>query len=92
MVEKLEDIPAGIRKDMLSIMLHSPAFALFCEHWDEKVLGAVESKIFDPATNPAETHELKLVREKLIRTYKPRAIVETMMRSAHSETNAPQQK
>ena len=88
MAEDLDLIPAGIRKDMLQTMIHSPAFLLFCEHWDEKVVGAVEAKIFDPATNPAETHELKLVREKLTRTYKPRAIVETMMRSAHSETNA----
>ena len=88
MADDLDKIPSEQRREMLSIMLHSPAFVLFCQHWDEKVLGTVEAKIFDPATPPAETHELKLVRERLIRTYKPHAIVETMMRSAHSETNA----
>lgn len=83
-MDDVNNIPAETRKLLLENMLNGPAFALFCERWEEK-LQAVQVRINDPATSDAETRELKLVRKQCVETNHPRKIVETMIRTVGSE-------
>jgi hypothetical protein len=77
-------IPAVNKRMLLESMLHGPAFALFCDKWNEK-LEILQDKINDPATNDQETRELKLVRRQCAETNHPRKIVEAMLRTLGAE-------
>lgn len=79
--ESIHRIPAATRRLMLENMVNSPAFALFTDRWNEVVLEALEKRIFDVATDDAETHVLKRVRQELTGTHHPRKIVETLIRT-----------
>lgn len=89
MSESIHDIPAATRKGMLESMVNSPAFALFCDRWEQHIAEDLDKKIFDPETSPEKTHELKLVRKQLTETRHPRKIVETMIRSVGNERPKP---
>lgn len=82
---ELSEIGPVERELMLSVMATSPAFALFCEHWEQSVIGKIDAEIFDTETSDAKTRELKLTRGQLTGTKHPRKVVETMIRAAHAE-------
>jgi hypothetical protein len=88
-MDDLYQIPAGERKLMLENMLHSPAFALFTDKWNEVVIEQVEKKIFDVNTSDEETRLMKRVRTELMGTHHPRAIVETILRSTKIDQPKP---
>lgn len=83
-MDDLYSIPAVQRRMLLESMLHSPAFALFCDRWNEGVKD-LDATIFDPKTGDEETRQLKRVRQQLVGTKHPRAILETMIRSTNNE-------
>jgi hypothetical protein len=84
-MDDLYQIPAEQRKLMLENMVNGPAFALFCDAWDEH-LGQVQAKINDPSTPDQETRELKRVRIELVGNRHPRKVVEALIRATSSET------
>lgn len=81
----LYQIPAAQRVILLQNMLSSPAFALFCDAWDEHLRTQVDAKIFDVKTDDATTRELKAARTHLTGTRHPRHVLGTLIRTTTSE-------
>jgi hypothetical protein len=88
-MDDLYQIPAEQRKLMLENMVNGPAFALFCDAWDEHVRTQIDAKIFDPTTSDAMTRELRILRGQLTGTRHPRKVVETLIRVVGTETRQP---
>jgi hypothetical protein len=76
----LHEIPSEQRKLLLENMVHGPAFALFCEKWEDHV-EVIQKEINDVKTSDERTRELKQVRAHLVETRHPRKVVEAMIRT-----------
>lgn len=75
---------------MLQGLANSTGFAILCEKWQDKVARDLDAKIFNVETTDTEARILRETRARLMDSYKPEKLIDSLIAQAKTEATREQ--